>query len=97
MGLPQKNNPRICFIRFAFIYIVIRSVSETHDLFLFPGNNDLVMSNHIKLTRVQAQSSPVENNTIFIRNSFIETHDSKHNEHNVCRIPFSFCISKINN
>lgn len=94
MGLPWRNNPGIFLILFAFIYVVMRSVSEPHDLFLFPGNNDLVMSNHIKLTRVQAQSSPVEKNVIFNRVSFIKTHDSAEI---VCRIPFSPRISKINN
>lgn len=56
--------------------------------------NDLVMSNHIQLTGVQAQSSSVEYDIIFNIVSFTDTHDSICD---VCRIPFFPCVSKINN
>lgn len=89
---PEENNPVIFFLVFAFIYAIITSVSEPHDLFLFLEKDDLVMSNHINLTRVWAQSSPVQNNVIF--NSFF--HKNKTPDC-ACRIPYSPGISNLNN
>lgn len=63
-------------------------------LYFLETINDLVTSNHIQLTGVQAQSSPVEYDIFFNIVSFIDTHDSICD---VCRTPFSPCISKTNN